>query len=91
MSPFEFEVVEHERNVLLEMVDGSRITQDRYRRNDLAPWSVGMHDVYCGSCQDQILELPSEMDARVQLVEHVLGHVLQDIRAAFLKLGRNGT
>lgn len=89
-----FEVVEHERTMIFSSPDSSTIVQDRYRRDSMAPWIIGMCEVYCGQCEDKVAEADNAADARIALLDHELQHVKEEMtsmRVALHKLGHNGT
>lgn len=71
--------IEHDRSEVVRRDDGSVIVQDRYRRGPIAPWTVGLHEVICGTCNESVAERAAEADARIALLEHELGHVREEL------------
>lgn len=90
----ENEDVEVDIRTIEQWPDGSFIKQARYRNSDMAPWIIGLHEVFCGECRGHLEEAVREDVARIALLEHVLGHVKEELaamRAAFHKIDRRAT
>lgn len=80
--------IEHKSETVYEWVDGSRVTQDLYRWDPVAPWTHGPCESYCNRCGGEV-GTPDEKDrlmAVIDMTNHIMQHMFADLREAFGKL-----